>query len=86
METPEEALAGPEHDGCYVHAHLVDQTLGKHLATDLAGSDFDDAVTGEFPRPRHDRLARGGTEPHIFPDGSGIPCRSVDPSVRADAR
>src|SRR6266545_5910751 len=28
------SAAGPEHDGYDVHAHLVDQARGKHLATD----------------------------------------------------
>src|SRR5687767_10443120 len=37
VDRPEVALAGPEHDGDDVHAHLVDQTRGKRLATDVAG-------------------------------------------------
>jgi hypothetical protein len=44
MDRPEVALAGPEHDGYDVHAHLVDQARGKHLATDLASGDLDHAV------------------------------------------
>ena len=36
VDGAEVALAGPEHDGYDVHAHLVDQTRGKHLATDVA--------------------------------------------------
>jgi hypothetical protein len=36
VDRPEVALAGPEHDGYGVHAHLVDQARGKHLATDVA--------------------------------------------------
>ena len=44
LDRPEVGRAGPEHDGYDVHAHLVDQARGKHLATDLASSDLDDAV------------------------------------------
>ena len=44
VDRPEEAFAGPQHDGYDVHAHLVDQTCGQHLATDVASSDLDDAV------------------------------------------
>lgn len=29
------ALAGPEHDGYDVHAHLVDQARGEHLPADV---------------------------------------------------
>ena len=47
VDGAEVALAGPEHDGCDVHAHLVDQTRSKRLATDVAGGDLDDAVTRE---------------------------------------
>jgi hypothetical protein len=36
VDRPEVALAGPEHDGYDVHAHLVNQARGKHLATDVA--------------------------------------------------
>ena len=36
VDRPEVALAGPEHDRDDVHAHLVDQARGKHLATDVA--------------------------------------------------
>src|SRR4051812_34346713 len=43
LDRPEVALAGPEHDGYDVHAHLVDQARGKHLATDVAGGDLDHA-------------------------------------------
>src|SRR4051795_12894480 len=44
-DRPEVALAGPEHHGYDVHAHLVDQARGKHLATDVAGGDLDHAVS-----------------------------------------
>jgi hypothetical protein len=44
---PKERLPDPNH-GDDVHAHLVDQTCGKHLATDLAGGDLDHAVTREL--------------------------------------
>ncbi len=42
VDRPEVALASPEHDGHDVHAHLVDQARGKHLATDVAGGDLDE--------------------------------------------
>jgi hypothetical protein len=45
VDRPEVALAGPEHDGYDVHANLVDQACGKHLATDVASSYLDQAVT-----------------------------------------
>src|SRR5687768_18394082 len=45
VDRPEVALAGPERDGYDVHAHLVDQTRGKRLATDVASGDLDHAVT-----------------------------------------
>src|SRR5690606_10248485 len=51
IDRPEVALAGPEHDGCDVHSHLVDQARGKHLATNVDSGDLDDAVTREFLRP-----------------------------------
>ncbi|MDQ0000794.1 hypothetical protein J2W15_004314 [Pseudarthrobacter sulfonivorans] len=47
MNRPEVALTGSEHDRCGVHAHLVGQTRGKLLATAVARSDLDDAVTRE---------------------------------------
>ena len=50
VDRPEVALTGPEHDGYDVHAHLVDQTCGKHLATDVASGDLDDAVTRKVLR------------------------------------
>jgi len=50
VDRPEEAIAGPEHDGYDVHAHLVDQVRGKHLATDVASGDLDDAVTRQILR------------------------------------
>ena len=53
VDRPEVALAGPEHDGYDVHAHLVDQARGKHLATDVAGGDLDDAVTRKLLRLGH---------------------------------
>ena len=36
-----------------VHAHLVDQTCSKHLATDVAGGDLDHAVTRKLLRLGH---------------------------------
>ncbi len=53
MDGPEVALAGAEHDGHDVHAHLIDQARGKHLGTDVAGSDLDDAVTRKILRRGH---------------------------------
>ena len=53
LDRPEVALAGPEHDGYDVHAHLVDQARGKHLATDVASGDLDYAVTRELLRLGH---------------------------------
>ena len=52
-ERPEVALAGPEHHGYDVHAHLVDQARGEHLATDVASGDLDDAVTRKLLRLGH---------------------------------
>ena len=52
MDQPESALA-PEHDGYDVHAHLVDQAHGKHLATDVTSGGLDDAVTRQLLRFRH---------------------------------
>src|SRR5262249_57574355 len=49
-DRPEVALAGPEHDGYDVHAHLVDQARGKDLATDLASGDLDQALTPKLLR------------------------------------
>ena len=53
VDRPEVALAGPEHDGYDVHANLVDQACGKHLATYVASGDLDDAVTRELLRLDH---------------------------------
>ena len=39
-----------QHHWYDVHAHLVDQTRGKHLATDVAGGDLDHAVTRKLLR------------------------------------
>jgi hypothetical protein len=50
VDRPGVALAGPEHDGYDVHAHLVDQARGKHLATDVASGDLDRAVTRKLLR------------------------------------
>jgi hypothetical protein len=36
VDRSEVALAGPEHDGHDVHAHLVNQACGKHLAPNVA--------------------------------------------------
>src|SRR5215213_5480726 len=55
-DRPEVALAGPEDDGHDVHAHLVDQARGKHLATDVASSDLDHAVTRKLLRLGHGGL------------------------------
>jgi hypothetical protein len=35
VDGAEVALTGPEHHGCDVHAHLVDQPSGKQLPTDV---------------------------------------------------
>jgi hypothetical protein len=43
-QTQPEALS-PFVVGYDVHAHLVDQARGKHLATDLASGDLDQVVT-----------------------------------------
>ena len=74
MDRPEVALAGPEHDGYDVHAHLVDQTRGKHLATDVASGDLDQAVTCKLLRPGQGCLdavdeVKGASGPQ--PSGSG---------------
>src|SRR5262245_46836297 len=53
VDRPEVALAGPEHDGYDVHAHLVDQARGKHLATNVASGDLDHAVTRKLLRLGH---------------------------------
>ena len=53
VDRPEVALAGPEHDGYDVHAHLVDQAGGEHLATDVASGDLDYAVTRKLLRLGH---------------------------------
>ena len=53
VDGAEVALAGPEHDGCDVHAYLVDQTCGEHLAADVASSDLDSAVTRKLLRLGH---------------------------------
>src|SRR5262245_61851043 len=53
MDRPEVALTGPEHYGYDVHAHLVDQARGKHLATDVASGDLDDAATRKLLRLGH---------------------------------
>src|SRR3712207_7450740 len=39
-----------------VHAHLVNQTCGEHLAADVTSSDLDGAVTRELLRLGHGRL------------------------------
>ena len=53
VDGAEVALAGPEHDGCDVHAYLVDQTCGEHLAADVASSDLDSAVARKLLRLGH---------------------------------
>ena len=53
VDRPEVALAGPEHDGHDVHAHLVDQARGQHLATDVTRGDLDYAVTRKLLRLGH---------------------------------
>jgi hypothetical protein len=55
-DRPEVALAGPEHDGYDVHAHLVDQARGQHLATNVASGDLDDSVARKPLRLGHGRL------------------------------
>src|SRR3954468_16612191 len=52
----EVTLTGPEHDGCDVHAYLVDPTCGERLAADVASSELDSAVTRKLPRLGHGRL------------------------------
>lgn len=65
-DRPEIALAGPEPDGDDTHAHLVNQARGKHLATDAASDDLDDADTrgllrlGPLPRRRRRSERRRG--------------------------
>src|SRR6187455_1329422 len=59
VDRPEVALAGPEHDGYDVHAHLVDEARGKDLATNIAGGDLDHAVTRKLLRPGHGCLDAG---------------------------
>jgi hypothetical protein len=61
VDRPEVALAGSEHDGYDVHAHLVDQARGKHLATDVASGDLDHAVTRKLLRLGHGCLDAGVT-------------------------
>jgi hypothetical protein len=56
VDRPEVALARPEHDGYDVHTHLVDQTCGKNLATDVASGDLDHAVTRKLLRLGHGGL------------------------------
>src|SRR5699024_829430 len=48
VDRTEVALARTEHDGYDVHAYLVDQTCGEQLATDIAGGNLDQAVTGQL--------------------------------------
>ena len=74
-DRPEEALAGPEHHGYDVHAHLVDQTRREHLATDVASGDLDRAVTRERLRRGHgcldavDEVERRLGVPALGPSG-----------------
>ncbi|WP_208800462.1 hypothetical protein [Microbispora triticiradicis] len=56
----EVALARPEHDGYDVHTHVADQTRGKHLVTDVAGGDLDQAVTRKLLRLGHGCLVAEG--------------------------
>ena len=55
VDRSKETLAGTEHDGHDVHAHLVDQARGKDLSADVARRHLDHAVTSQFPR-----LIQGG--------------------------
>ena len=48
VNRPEEALVGTQDHRNDIHAHLVDQTCGKHLAAHVPGGDFDDPVTGQL--------------------------------------
>src|SRR4026208_987784 len=88
VDRPEVALAGPEHDGYDVHAHLVNQARGKHLATAVASGDRDHAATRELLRlrPGCPRAAppAGGPWPPGGPGAAG-PLRSP-PSSCALAR
>jgi hypothetical protein len=77
VDRPEVALAGPEHDGYDVHAHLVDQTRGKRLATDVASGDLDHAVTRKLLRLCHGCLDGVTTTTWSIPPG-GFPSQ---PSV-----
>src|SRR5258705_1326736 len=45
VDGAEVTLTGPEHDGCDVHAYLVDPTCRERLAADVASSELDSAVT-----------------------------------------
>src|SRR4051794_31025870 len=56
VDGAEVTLAGPEHDGCDVHAYLVDPTCGERLAADVASSELDSAVIRKLPRLDHGRL------------------------------
>src|SRR6476469_3078552 len=51
IDGAEVTLAGPEHDGCDVHAYLVDPTCGERLAADIASSELNGAITRKLPRP-----------------------------------
>lgn len=50
LDGPEVALAGPEHGGYDVHAHLAYQARGKHLATDVTSGDLDNAAARKLLR------------------------------------
>jgi hypothetical protein len=56
VDGAEVALAGPEHDGCDVHAYLVDQTCSEHLAacSTVAGRSHNSAAG----------IGRNGASPH----------------------
>ena len=56
VDRPEVALAGPHHHGRDVHAHLVHEPRGQHLAADVAGSDLDRAVARDLLCLGHGRL------------------------------
>ena len=82
VDRPEVALAGPEHDGYDVHAHLVDQARGKHMATDVASGDLDDAVTRELLR-QCVTTTTWSTPPGGFPSQPSVKSKTWRPTIVA---
>ena len=64
VDRPEVALAGPEHHGYDVHAHLVDQTRGKHLATGCVAGRRSARPTTRTPEDGIDHAS--GTWWHVW--------------------